>query len=506
MKNDVSRHRLDFQLPSIRVGPVLTVGLVAAIAIFDWLTPPGINAALLYILPMMVAILAFDARGIVVSAAAISALAMLVALPAANAPANALIATAMCWVVALPHIVPWRREGRRDGPNAEIRRRSRHPAPECMTSPTSEAAEPADQRYTALLSTLGHELRNPLGAIANAAGVLRAVDTRSGRGARALDIIESQVAMMRRQLDDLLTLSRLDRGEIELQKAPVAVAEIIEMAVDSMREHLQASGLEVVVGKIDPNLLVYADRFRLGQVMHNLLDNAAKYTEQQGHVWIMVKGSADTVQVEIADQGIGIPPGMLAQVFDPYFQSDQHALRQSGSAGLGLAIVKNIVDLHGGRVNVSSDGIPGHGTRFTIELPRFSASDLPTPVTEADAQAPLSTPRIVLADDNVEALQALADYLELNGYQVVQTIDAEGVMRALEQTWPDALVLDIGLPGRDGLEIAREVRERWPDRACAMIAVTGYGSRRVAEQARAAGFDHHFVKPVNLDQLRTCLR
>jgi len=364
----------------------------------------------------------------------------------------------------------------------------------------------AANQKNSFISMLGHELRNPLGAIRNAAGVLRMVDTRSARGGRALEIIESQVALMRRQLDDLLTLSRIDRGELELKLAAVRVEEIVSMAVDAMREHLTTSGLAIEVADIDPELRVHADKFRIGQVMLNLLDNAAKFTEKEGRVSIAVDADNDTVRIHVADEGVGIDPDLLPYVFDDFTQAEQHISRQSGGMGLGLAIVRNILTLHDGDIVAESDGVPGHGTRFVVSLPRYDGRLETDPRHgEQFVHDGRKTRTVMIADDNVEALQALSDYLELNGYRVTQAIDGEAVLNALENEWPDVLVLDIGLPGRDGLEVARLIRERYGERACVLIAVTGYGSSQMVEKTRAAGFDHHFVKPVSLEQLRACL-
>lgn len=375
---------------------------------------------------------------------------------------------------------------------------------------TSELDDAARQR-SEFISMLGHELRNPLGAIGNAASVLRLADPRSARGARALEIIESQVALMRRQLDDMLTLSRSEHGSLELKFAPVAVAEVVSLAVDAMHSHLEASGISVDVAAIEPDLVVWADRFRLGQVMHNLLDNAAKFTAGEGRVSIGCTAHDETIDITVADQGVGIAPALLPHVFDEFSQAEQHVSRQSGGMGLGLAIVKRLVELHGGSVTPESSGVPGEGTRFVVSLPRHRGEVAARPAADAPQASASRARHVLVADDNVEALRALSDYLELNGFQVSEAIDGEHVLQMLEDCaeaaspWPDALVLDIGLPGRDGLEIAREVRARWPTRECALIAVTGYGSSSMAERAANAGFDHHFVKPVRLDQLCACL-
>ncbi|MEQ8662184.1 MAG: PAS domain-containing sensor histidine kinase, partial [Gammaproteobacteria bacterium] len=270
----------------------------------------------------------------------------------------------------------------------------------------------AASQKNSFISMLGHELRNPLGAIGNAAGVLRLVETRSARGERALEIIESQVALMRRQLDDLLTLSRIDRGELELKRTAVPVEEVVSMAVDAMREHLNTSGMSVEVARIDPELRIYADKFRIGQVMLNLLDNAAKFTESKGRITIDVDADPETVRIHVADEGVGIDPALLPYIFDDFTQAEQHISRQSGGMGLGLAIVRNIVALHGGDIMATSDGIAGHGTCFVVSLPRHDGRPLPAPDVAADSRAGARQSRFVMiADDNVEALQALSDYL-----------------------------------------------------------------------------------------------
>lgn len=365
----------------------------------------------------------------------------------------------------------------------------------------------AARQKDAFIAMLGHELRNPLGAISNAAGVLRIAGSESSRGQRALEIVESQVGIMRHQLDDLLELSRLERGEVELKPAPVALGEIIRMSVDAIGEHLRSGGLTFDVPQVPEDIVVNADKFRIGQVMHNLLDNARKFTRSPGAVRIEIQEQGGDVAVTVSDTGIGIDPALLPHIFEEFAQAEQSLSRQSGGLGLGLAIVRRIVELHGGAVRADSTGVEGEGARFTFVLPKHDGRALPDAAASAkghngDADR---TKRVMIADDNVEALQALSDYLELNEYIVTQSIDGESVLRELESVWPDVLVLDIGLPGRDGFEVAREVRSRWPDRTCVLIAVTGYGSEKVSEQAREAGFDHYLVKPVKLEELRDCI-
>lgn len=363
----------------------------------------------------------------------------------------------------------------------------------------------AARQKDAFIAMLGHELRNPLGAISNAAGVLRMAGADSSRGERALEIVESQVGIMRHQLDDLLELSRLERGEVELRREPVALAEIIDMSVDAIGEHLHSSGLELEVGELPDDVVVHADRFRIGQVMHNLLDNARKFTKSPGRVSIGVELQGDDVAVTITDTGTGISPDLLPHIFEEFAQAEQSLSRQAGGLGLGLAIVRHIVEQHGGAVRATSTGVEGEGSAFTFVLPRYDGAATATAVEAGQSGESADVRHVMIADDNVEALQALSDYLELNDYRVTQSIDGEGVLRALETSWPDVLVLDIGLPGRDGFEVAREVRERWPERDCVLIAVTGYGSHKVAEQAREVGFDHYLVKPVKLEELRACI-
>jgi CheY-like chemotaxis protein len=340
---------------------------------------------------------------------------------------------------------------------------------------------------------LGHELRNPL------APIVTALELMESQGlpyaARERSVIARQVQHLTRLVDDLLDVSRVAKGRIELRTSVTELSQVVARAVErtSPLFEQQRRSLEVEVPEV--GLLVEVDVPRMTQALSNLLTNAAKYSDAGGRVSITASRVAGEVLIAVADDGMGIRPEMLGQIFDLFVQEQQPSDRALGGMGLGLAIVKSVVTLHGGAVSAESEG-PGTGSRFTIRLP-LAATSAQTPERKSE-QVATSTPgqRILVVDDNQDAAELLTLSLEAAGHVVHTSFDGSSALLALKGFRPDAAVLDIGLPGMDGYELATRIRQEYgPIR---LIALTGYGQPSDLERSRAAGFDVHLVKPVEL--------
>ena len=361
-------------------------------------------------------------------------------------------------------------------------------------------AERANRAKDEFLAVLGHELRNPL------APILTALDLMRLRGYDAAEkertVIERQARHLVALVDDLLDVSRITSGKVELKKQRIELADIvakaIEMASPLFEQRHHRLDVDVAAG-----LMIDADPARLAQVISNLLTNAAKYTEPGGQIAVVAAQAGDQLTVRVRDSGIGIAPEMLPRVFDMFAQAPQALDRARGGLGLGLAIVKSLVQLHGGTVEAHSAGI-GAGAELIVRLPA-SRLDAVLPEVVADSpsrpsQANLRQRRILIVDDNEDAAELMAASLELKGHTTVVAHDGPVALRLVEPFNPDIALLDIGLPVMDGYELARRLRTG--ERAgLKLIAVTGYGQETDRQRALAVGFDAHLVKPVRMEQL-----
>jgi PAS domain S-box-containing protein len=362
-----------------------------------------------------------------------------------------------------------------------------------------EAAEAANRAKDEFLAMLAHELRNPLFAVRNAIEVARSRED----GDDALAIGKRQVDQLARLVDDLLDVARIQTGKIELLREPLDVGRVLGRALEAMRSlpERQAQELSVV---IDPGLVVEGDPARLEQVFTNLLSNATKYTPAAGRIEVRAIHDGKEAVVRVRDDGIGIAPELLPHVFDLFAQGAQGLDRAAGGLGIGLTVTRRLVELHGGRVDARSPG-PGAGAEFEVRLP-LSERALPAKARAAargcEAGAPV---RILLVEDNRDAAESLAMLLELHGHLVRAVGDAWAALEAASSEPPDVALIDIGLPGMDGYELARRLRAEGGRPAPRLVALTGYGQERDKERAAAAGFDAHLVKPVDLDDLRRVL-
>ncbi|WP_069266260.1 ATP-binding protein [Paraburkholderia nodosa] len=343
------------------------------------------------------------------------------------------------------------------------------------------------------LAMLGHELRNPLAPIVTALQLMRL----RGETAVAREhlIVERQVDHLVRLVDDLMDVSRITRGDVVLKKEAVNVREAIAKAVEMASPLLELRGhaLEVDIGS---DMICDADPVRFAQIISNLLTNAARYTDAAGKISVRASCDGQHVQIRVRDNGMGIAPDSLTQIFLPFYRGNAADGRGAGGLGLGLALVKNLVELHGGSVRATSDG-PECGSEFTVELPRGNVEPLP-----ADAKGGMATVtaaagrRVLVVDDNEDAALALAEWLRIHGHIVETLHDPVAALQCAPSIDPDVVVLDIGLPGMDGYELCRRLRTLLVSRARTYVALTGYGQDGDRARSRAAGFDHHFVKPL----------
>jgi PAS domain S-box-containing protein len=369
---------------------------------------------------------------------------------------------------------------------------------------TEEALQAANHRKDEFLAMLAHELRNPLAPISAAAQVLRLVPNNADKVRQYSEVISRQVSHMTTLVNDLLDVSRVTRGMVQLEKAPVDVKAVVTSAAEQAHPLVEAGRHTLALQLGSAPASVLGDRARLIQVTANLLANAAKYTPAGGHITLALEVNNGVVRIAVTDNGNGIEPALLPHIFDLFVQGKRTPDRAQGGLGLGLALVKNIVAMHGGQVGVRSDG-PGQGSTFTVELP--AAGQLPRPTAEA---APAFTAsdralRIMLVDDNVDAAATLSVLLDAAGHRVQTINDPRDAVGAALASPPDVFILDIGMPLIDGHELARRLRAEPALAGALYVALTGYGQSSDRESSRQAGFDRHFVKPVEAARLLAAL-
>lgn len=363
-----------------------------------------------------------------------------------------------------------------------------------------EALREADRRKDEFLAVLGHELRNPLAALRNGLAVLEQADG-SQAGAPVREMMERQLAHLVRLVDDLLDLSRVSRGDIDLKQGPVDLPRVVEEAVELVRPLIRQRGHRLSLEVEDGAPVILGDFERLVQVMGNLLSNAAKFSEAEGEIRLSVASAGDSAVVRIRDRGFGVPPEQIEPMFEMFTQVPEHRQRTGGGGlGIGLALSRKLAELHGGTLTAHSEGL-GRGTEFVLVLPR-NASGAPRPLREPPrGPAPVRPRRVLLVDDNRDAAEALSMLLEMKGHRVRVAYDGPSAIKAFQEEVPEAVLLDIGLPGMDGLEVGRRIRALPGGGAVMICAVTGWGQDQDRRRSAAAGFDVHLTKPVDLDEL-----
>lgn len=369
-----------------------------------------------------------------------------------------------------------------------------------------EELRDADRRKDEFLATLAHELRNPLAPIRNSLNILRITEG-VGAGAQQLhEMMDRQVAHMVRLVDDLLQLSRISRGKIELQQQNVDISVIINHAVETSKPFIEAAGHHLTVSLPTEPLTVNGDLVRLAQVFANLLNNSAKYTNPGGRITLTGRREGSELIVSVRDTGIGIPRGMLDRVFEMFAQVNNELSRTQDGLGIGLNLVRNLVTMHGGSVEAHSTGL-GHGSEFIVRLPLSVTSDaesLSAPLSSTNEQR---TPprRILVVDDNRDAADSLGMLLKFLGADIHLAYDGPSALDAIRIFRPSVVLLDLGLPGMNGFEVARQIRQMPNGDKLRMIALTGWSQEEDRRRSEEAGFDHHLVKPVSLSALQGVL-
>jgi signal transduction histidine kinase/CheY-like chemotaxis protein len=361
----------------------------------------------------------------------------------------------------------------------------------------------ADRRKDEFLATLAHELRNPLAPIRTGLDILRLRSGDAEATRRATDIMERQLRQMVRLVDDLLDVSRINTGKFAIKMGRVELKAVVNDALEVVRSYIELHGHELVIDLPDRPVFLHGDATRLAQILSNLLNNAAKYTNRGGRVSLSAVVDDKTLTLVVADNGIGISQEMLDNVFEMFVQVDSTLERTNAGLGVGLSLARRLVELHGGTIRAESAGL-GKGSTFTVRLPIVVEPELPTKPTPA-AFIGGETYRILLADDNVDFVNSIGALLSAMGHSVVITHNGPDALTAAARFCPDFAFLDIGLPQMSGYDLARGIRRLSCGAMTVLIAVTGWGQEKDRQLAFEAGFDHHMVKPVRFEQIEEIL-
>jgi PAS domain S-box-containing protein len=362
----------------------------------------------------------------------------------------------------------------------------------------------ADRRKDEFLATLAHELRNPLAPLRNGLQVMRLARDNPEAVESARNIMDRQLAQMVRLVDELLDLSRISRGRVELLKERVALETVIRQAVETSRPAIDELGHELLVTLPAESIFIEADATRATQVFANILNNAAKFTERGGRIEISAIAEQDVVLVNVRDNGIGIPQELLARVFEMFTQADQSTGRRGNGLGIGLSLVRGLVELHGGSVEARSAGL-GCGSEFSVRWPTAGPDAGRGASEELSAPASKKRHRILVIDDNRDAAASLAALLDLKGNETRSAYDGFDGLKIAADFRPDVVFLDIGMPGLDGIETGRRLRAQPWGKNLVLIALSGWGQERDKRESVDAGFNHHLVKPVDMRELEIAL-
>jgi len=363
-----------------------------------------------------------------------------------------------------------------------------------------DRAEQESQAKDEFMAMLAHELRNPLSAISAAVQVLEASNGQDSPALRARSIIGRQVHHLARLVDDLLDVGRVMTGKIALDRRPIDFADLVHRAVAVCGERQNGQRLEIS----SQGVWIDGDLVRMEQIVNNIVGNAVKYTPGGGSIRVRVYAEGGDAVLRVEDNGYGIAPELLPRVFDLFVQGERTLDRAQGGLGIGLTLVRRLVELHGGSVSALSEG-PGRGSTFTVRLPKVAAPQNTQPALTQSPCASFSR-RVLVIEDNRDAREMFRMMLELAGHEVLEAEEGLAGLELLKATRPDVAVIDVGLPGLNGYEIARRFREEPDAERVMLVALTGYGTPEAVERSRQAGFDHHLIKPVNAEALQEIMR
>ncbi|OAI42277.1 hypothetical protein AYO40_00090 [Planctomycetaceae bacterium SCGC AG-212-D15] len=369
-----------------------------------------------------------------------------------------------------------------------------------------KVVEQGHRRRNEFLAMLAHELRNPLAPIRNALYVLARPGTSQGTLVKLHDMLDRQVRQLTHLVDDLLDVTRMHGGKLELRKELVNFDVVVQRTLDFLRPLLEDRCLELIIALPEESLVLEADPTRLEQVLVNLLHNAIKYTDPGGRVWLEAAPRGDVIEVRVRDSGIGIAPEMLPDLFDLFVQMERRLYRSQGGLGIGLTLVRNLVELHGGTVQAHSSGL-GQGSEFIVRLPVRQAPPAPASIRSPRAEGESMDPKhsLLVVDDNVDAADSLALLLRLEGHEVRVAHDGPSALKIAQAERPHMIFLDLGMPGMDGYQVARRLRRLPEFQQVLLVALTGWGQEEDQRRSREAGFDLHLVKPVEPDELKELL-
>ena len=364
----------------------------------------------------------------------------------------------------------------------------------------AQALADLDRRKDEFLAMLSHELRNPLAPLTNAVHMLRLQANEDSVQRQARGIIERQVGQLTHLVSELLEISRITTGRVQLRLERIALSGVVERAIETAQPLIEERRHALAVSAPPHPLWLQADASRLEQVVVNLLTNAAKYTAPGGRIWLSVAQEGQETVLRVRDTGIGIDAALLPRIFDLFTQAEKSLDRSQGGLGIGLCLVQRLVELHGGSVAVTS--VPGQGSEFVVRLPVTSLDLPPLLPPQAGVARPVGTCcRVLVVDDNVDAAESIGDLLAMLGHEVRVVHDGAAALEAAQSFPAGVVLLDIGLPGLTGLEVARRIRQLPALKHLVLVAMTGYGQESDRERSREAGFDHHLVKPAVLDEL-----
>ena len=368
-----------------------------------------------------------------------------------------------------------------------------------------QALRDADRRKDEFLATLAHELRNPLAPIRTGLHVLARTPAQETQAGQVRQMMERQVTHLVRLIDDLLDVSRIATGKVVLKRERLDLRSVVAAAIESCQSVVDRAGHDLKADLPKQPVWVVGDPSRLAQVVSNLVNNAAKYTPERGSIKVLLDGKGGQACIAVQDNGAGIPPDMLEDVFSMFTQVDQTLDRAQGGLGIGLSLVRRLVSLHGGDVTAQSPGL-NQGSTFTVSLPMVSSG----PARERPSDVP-DTPsmghamRVLIVDDNKDAADSLAILLQASGHEVRKVYTGVDALQTAEEFVPQVVLCDIGLPGMDGHEIAMQLRANVRHATCTLVALTGWGTEKDKRRTRDAGFDEHLVKPVDFSAINAIL-